>query len=98
MHDVSSAADAADLRGATAVVTGASSGIGRAIARHLGAAGAAVLVHARGRRDLADEVARDIQASGGSSHVLLADFADQADCAVLRAGVGVASGGGYLGE
>jgi 3-oxoacyl-[acyl-carrier protein] reductase len=61
----------------TAVVTGSASGIGRAIARQLAEAGAAVLVHTRGNRQGAEAVAAEIRESGGQSHVLLADLADQ---------------------
>ena len=52
----------AELTGRTAVVTGASSGIGRAIALELARAGAAIVVHHRrsagAARTVADEVAR----------------------------------------
>lgn len=76
-----------DLNGQTAVVTGASSGIGRAIALELAAAGAAVLVHARRNRGGADETAAQVQAMGHSAEVLLADLADstQQDTLVDRA-------------
>lgn len=65
-----------DAEGTTAVVTGSSSGIGRAIALELAAAGAAVLVHARRNRHGAETVAAEIAASGGAADVLLADLAD----------------------
>jgi 3-oxoacyl-[acyl-carrier protein] reductase len=65
-----------DLAGQTAVVTGASSGIGRAIALELAAAGAAVLVHARQNRAGADETADEIRSLGQPAHVVLADLAD----------------------
>jgi 3-oxoacyl-[acyl-carrier protein] reductase len=64
------------LEGQTAVVTGASKGIGRAIALELGAAGAAVIVHARRSRLEAEAVAKEIQAGGGQSEVAMADLAD----------------------
>ena len=52
------------LSGKTAIVTGASSGIGRATALTLAKAGAAVVVLAR-RKDRLIKVASDIQANGG---------------------------------
>ena len=52
------------LSGQTAVVTGSSSGIGRAIALELARAGADVLVHARQNRDGAETVASEIRALG----------------------------------
>jgi 3-oxoacyl-[acyl-carrier protein] reductase len=68
----------AELGGLTAVVTGSSSGIGRAIALGLATAGAHTLVHARGSRTAAEETADRIRAAGVESHVVLADLADGA--------------------
>ncbi len=65
-----------ELDGKTAVVTGSSSGIGRAIALELAAAGAAVVIHGRKRTDAAEQVAEQIKAQGGQSTVILADLAD----------------------
>lgn len=65
-----------DLAGLTAVVTGSSSGIGRAIALALAAGGADVVVHARASRHEAEEVAAEVQAAGRRSHVILCDLAD----------------------
>jgi len=53
------------LKGKTALVTGASMGIGRAIAKGLAAEGAKVCVAAR-RKALLDELAREISAAGGA--------------------------------
>jgi 3-oxoacyl-[acyl-carrier protein] reductase len=64
------------LQGQTAVVTGSSSGIGRAIALELAGAGADVVVHARRNQNGADETAKAIQALGRQSHVLMADLGD----------------------
>jgi len=64
------------LRGRAAVVTGSSSGIGRAIALELARAGADVLVHARRNRKGADEAAGEIRARGRDATVILADFAE----------------------
>jgi 3-oxoacyl-[acyl-carrier protein] reductase len=65
-----------DLRGATAVVTGSSGGIGRAIAWELAAAGAAVLIHGRENQLAADDTARHIAEMPGQSQVLLCDLAN----------------------
>jgi len=64
------------LAGRTAVVTGSSSGIGRAIAIELARAGANVLVHARRSENAAAAVAKELRELGVESTVLLADLAD----------------------
>lgn len=56
------------------VVTGSSSGIGRAIALMLARAGADVLVHARGNREGAEETAASIRELGREAKVELADL------------------------
>lgn len=66
------------LKGQTAVVTGSSSGIGRAIALELARAGSNVLVHARRNEGGAEETASEIRKLGSEAHVLLADLADTA--------------------
>lgn len=60
------------LAGRAALVTGASSGIGRALALRLGAAGARVALVARRRRAL-EEVAATVQERGGEALVLPCD-------------------------
>jgi glucose 1-dehydrogenase len=55
------------LAGQKALVTGASSGIGRAIALALGAAGADVVVNYVTAADPAEEVAAAIRASGAAA-------------------------------
>jgi NAD(P)-dependent dehydrogenase (short-subunit alcohol dehydrogenase family) len=67
------------LLGQSAVVTGSSSGIGRAIALELARAGADVLVHARQNRAGAEEVAAEIRAVGRTAQVVLADLAKPAE-------------------
>jgi NADP-dependent 3-hydroxy acid dehydrogenase YdfG len=63
------------LQGRTAVVTGASSGIGRAIAERLGGAGAHVVLS--GRTEAAMKEAADrISGTGGSAKVVVADVRD----------------------
>lgn len=65
-----------ELAGQRVLVTGSTSGIGRAIALELAAAGADVIVHGRRSRAAAEAVAERVQAVGGRSGVLLADLSD----------------------
>lgn len=62
------------LTGRTALVTGASRGIGRAIAARLAARGAALLLHYVHARDRAESLAAEIHAAGGHAHLLQADL------------------------
>jgi 3-oxoacyl-[acyl-carrier protein] reductase len=64
-----------ELDGLTAVITGSSSGIGRAIALELAAAGADCLIHARQNRAGADAVAAEIRGRKRQAQVLTADLA-----------------------
>jgi len=68
-----------DLSGQVAVVTGASSGIGAAIARMLGAAGAAVAVNYRGHREGAKEVVAAVRAAGGRAEAIAANVSQEED-------------------
>jgi 3-oxoacyl-[acyl-carrier protein] reductase len=79
MPDTIAPTSAADLNGLTAVVTGSSSGIGRAIALELAAAGADCLIHARRNREGAESAAAEIRALGRQAFVLLADLAEPAE-------------------
>ncbi|MDQ8737990.1 SDR family oxidoreductase [Paenibacillus sp. LHD-38] len=58
------------LKGKVALVTGASRGIGRAVAIRLAQEGALVAVHYGKNRDNAEEVVREIERSGGSAFTL----------------------------
>ncbi len=77
------AAPSAELAGLTAVVTGSSSGIGRAIALELAAAGAACLIHARQSEEAALDVARQVEQHGVPALVHLADVGDSSTHAGL---------------
>lgn len=59
------------------LVTGASRGIGKAIALQLAEAGFDVTVHARSRKAEAEQVVAEIQAMGQESHVLLFDVTER---------------------
>lgn len=64
------------LTGKTALVTGASRGIGRAIALSLAGAGAQVLVHYGNAEDAAEAVAAEIRAAGGRAQKVGANLRD----------------------
>lgn len=82
-----------DLSGKTAVVTGAGSGIGAAIARRFGAAGATVYVVDRDA-DSGSTVAQEVTAAGpGRGVFLTGDVADGASVASVAAQVLEQSGG-----
>src|ERR1700738_5191038 len=63
----------------TAVVTGASKGIGAGIAKGLAAEGAAVVVNYASSKDGADRVVADIKAKGGKAIAVQGDVAKAAD-------------------
>lgn len=63
-----------NLTGKTALVTGASRGIGRATALALAKAGARVLVHYSSAEPAADAVVNEIRASGGTAEKVKADL------------------------
>src|SRR2546430_10628291 len=77
------AAGVLSLEGKVAVVTGASSGIGRAIALAYAAAGADVAVTYRTNRRGADETADGARAAGRRAEAIQADVAEQGDLDAL---------------
>jgi NAD(P)-dependent dehydrogenase (short-subunit alcohol dehydrogenase family) len=64
------------LANKTALVTGASRGIGRAIARRLASDGAHVFVHYNRSATEAEELVRDIEQAGGSAEAVAANLED----------------------
>jgi NADP-dependent 3-hydroxy acid dehydrogenase YdfG len=72
----------------TALVTGGSRGIGRAIGRRLARDGWSVILAARGRAEL-DEACHEITADGGRASALALDLRDPAAIAASLAGIDV---------
>lgn len=63
-----------------AVVTGASRGIGKAIAKKLAELGATVIVNFNGSQEKAQEVVAEIEAAGGKADMVQCNVADYAAC------------------
>jgi NAD(P)-dependent dehydrogenase (short-subunit alcohol dehydrogenase family) len=70
------------LEGKVVLITGASSGIGRAVARHLAPSGAVIIGVARGVERLA-EMAEEVRADGGTVHTYPTDLSDPEACTAL---------------
>ena len=68
------------LEGKIALVTGASRGIGRQIAKTLAAKGAFVIVNYNGSAAKAEEVVKEIQAAGGNGQAVQCNVSDFESC------------------
>ena len=82
-----------DIAGKRALVTGASRGIGRAVAEALSAAGAAVAVNFREHADAAEDVRSQLEARGGRAITVRADVGRASDVDRMIAEVRAALGG-----
>jgi NAD(P)-dependent dehydrogenase (short-subunit alcohol dehydrogenase family) len=65
-----------DVRGKSALVTGASRGLGASLAARLAAEGARVVLVARGLEEL-ERTVQSIRANGGEAHAVAADVSDK---------------------
>ena len=70
-----------ELRGKSVLITGASTGIGAAVARGFGRCGARVGVHYHRSAEAAEQVATAVRDAGGAAAVLQGDVTDRADVA-----------------
>ena len=68
------------LNGKVAVVTGASRGIGRAIAIKLASEGAAVVINYNGSKERAEEVKKEIEENGGTADIRQCNVSDFHAC------------------
>ena len=82
-----------DLAGKRVLVTGASTGIGAAVARALGEQGAHVAIHYNSSRAAAEEVARDIVAGGTKAPLVEGDVSDMKATARVVDAAATALGG-----
>ena len=69
-----------ELAGMRALVTGSASGIGKAIALELAAAGADVIIHGRRSAEATAAVAASVRAAGGRCTAILADLRQPDEC------------------
>ncbi len=76
-----------NLQGKSAIVTGGSLGIGKAIALKLAEFGANVAINYRKHKDEAEEVINRVKASGKQGMAVQADISDFADAEKMIAGV-----------
>ena len=67
--------ETSEFQGKVAIVTGASSGIGSAVATRLGGAGATVAVHYNSHKENAAAVAAAITSAGGHAFIVGGDVA-----------------------
>ncbi len=80
------------IKGKRVLITGASSGIGEAVARQVAEAGGTVLLVARSA-DKLEDLRRELVEAGGDAHVHTADIAEEESCAKLAEEVTAAHGG-----
>jgi len=73
-----------EVAGKVVAITGASSGLGEATARHLAALGAKVVVAAR-RKERLDRLAAEIEAAGGQAEAIEVDVRNRADVDIMVA-------------
>ena len=81
------------LTGKRAVVTGSSRGIGADTAKHLAAAGAAVVLNYRNKAARAEKLVTELEADGGTAFAIGADLTDPESVAEFAAEVGERLGG-----
>jgi len=80
------------LKNKVAIVTGASKGIGAAIAKHFAAEGAKVVVNYASSKEGADKVVKSITDNGGTAIAVQADISKEADVTRLFEETGKAFG------
>lgn len=71
-----------NIEGKVVIITGASSGIGEAVAKHLTALGAKVSLGAR-RKEKLDQIVQDIEQTGGSARAFITDVTKKEDLDAL---------------
>lgn len=75
------------LTGKIAVVTGASRGIGKAIAKKFASMGATVIINYNGSKEKAQETKAEIESAGGKAAIYQCDVSDFEKCEVFIADV-----------
>ncbi len=77
--------DSKTLQGQSALVTGADSGIGQAVAFALAAAGANVIINHVDAHEMAEKTVDEIKANGGDAYAIHADVSNEADVQAMFA-------------